>query len=91
MYPTGERILQHLLELYAEQENLKIEYSIEGIRDEGNQTQKITQLHTVDYHISDVCNVNRSVCDVRIWKTIMGAGGVVFHRCIMELGFCNSK
>lgn len=32
--PTGERILRLLVDLYAEQENLKIEYSIEGSSNE---------------------------------------------------------
>lgn len=35
--PTGERILKLLVDLYAEQENLKIDYSIEGSsNEEGN-------------------------------------------------------
>lgn len=32
--PTGEKILKLLVDLYAEQENLKIEYSIEGSSNE---------------------------------------------------------
>lgn len=33
--PTGERILSLLIDLYAEQENLKIEYEIKkGVQDE---------------------------------------------------------
>lgn len=32
--PNGEKILRLLINLYAEQENLKIEYSIEGSSNE---------------------------------------------------------